>query len=105
MELTDIEKRLIERGSNVVSMLLNKLSHPSKEVRQAALDGIMLIDDSSAAPGLRQIAATASDPQEVAEWLRSADFLELPPAKLDFNQPNPAATPKPSDVDHFPFPR
>lgn len=105
MELADIEKLLIERDSKVVSTLLNKLRHPSKEVREAALDGIMLIDDSSAALGLRQIANATRDSQESAEWLRSADFLELPPAKLDFNQPNPAATPRPSDVDHFPFPR
>lgn len=104
MELADVEKLLIERDSEVVSKLLNKLRHPSKEVRQAALEGIMLLDDSAAAPGLRQIAATTRDPQEGAEWQRSANFLELPPAQLDFSQPNPMAIPSPSNVDHFPFP-
>jgi hypothetical protein len=87
-DLAEIEKLMDERDSKVVTSLLGKMHSPSKEIRQAALDGIMLIDDSSAAPELRKIAAIMRDPQESAAIIHSADFLELPPAKLNFKSPS-----------------
>ena len=90
VELAKIEKLMEERDSNLVISLLNKMHSTSKEVRQAALDGIMLIDDSTAAPELRKIAETMIDPQESAAIIHSADFLELPPAKLNFKSPSEA---------------
>jgi hypothetical protein len=86
-ELAEIEKLMEERDGKLVSTLLSKMENPSKEIRQAALDGIMLIDDSTAASELRKIAKTMSDSEESAAIIHSADFLELPPAKLNFKSP------------------
>ncbi len=86
-ELAEIEKLMEERNGEVLTLLLGKMHSPNKEVRQAALDGIMIIDDSTAAPELRKIAAMMRDPQESAATIHSADFLELPPAKLNFKSP------------------
>ncbi len=89
-ELAEIEKLMDERDGKVVTSLLGKMHSPSKDIRQAALDGIMLIDDSTAAPELRKIAAIMRDPRESAAIIHSADFLELPPAKLNFKSPTDA---------------
>ncbi|MEN3943000.1 HEAT repeat domain-containing protein [Prosthecobacter sp. SYSU 5D2] len=58
------------------------LLHADPEVRQAALEGMVNMGDSAAAPLLRSAARLAVTPQETVALTEAADYLELPPASL-----------------------
>jgi hypothetical protein len=55
------------------------LRHSSPEVRQAALDSVIILGDAAGAPILRAAAATSETPAEADKLLKAAAFLELPP--------------------------
>jgi hypothetical protein len=50
------------------------------EIRQAALDSMIILGDAAGAPMLRAAAATAT-PAEAEKLLKAAAFLELPPRR------------------------
>lgn len=58
------------------------LLHDEAEVRKAALDGMIVLGDSAAAPLLRQAALSAPTPQEAVALEEAADYMELPSASL-----------------------
>ena len=56
------------------------LSHPDPEIREAALNGILVLGHAAGAPLLRDAAKRATSPKEAALLLEKADYLELPSA-------------------------
>lgn len=56
------------------------LSHPEPEIREAALNGILVLGHAAGAPLLRDAAKRAATPQEAALLLEKAEYLELPSA-------------------------
>jgi hypothetical protein len=89
-KLADIEKNPKDQHDFEIAAIIDELTHPDNEVRQAALDVILQLGDESASPWLRLAAESIEDPQEKAAFLQAADFLELPPAKLSFHKSRPS---------------
>jgi hypothetical protein len=58
------------------------LTHSDPEIREAALNGIIVLGHAAGAPLLRDAASRISNPIEASELLRKADYLELPSAPI-----------------------
>jgi hypothetical protein len=58
------------------------LTHSDPEIREAALNGIVVLGHAAGAPLLRDAASRISNPIEASELLRKADYLELPSAPI-----------------------
>ncbi|GEP44756.1 hypothetical protein BGE01nite_40470 [Brevifollis gellanilyticus] len=54
------------------------LTHPDPEVREAALNGFVVLGHAHGAPLLRDAARKLTNPNEAAKLLEKADWLELP---------------------------
>jgi len=54
------------------------LADPDPEIRQAAVDSMMILGDAAAAPLLRAAAASSPTPAEAENLLKAAAYLELP---------------------------
>jgi hypothetical protein len=54
------------------------LLHSDPEIREAALNGFVVLGDAQGAPLLRNAARQLTDPKEAAKYLEKADWLELP---------------------------
>jgi hypothetical protein len=57
------------------------LNHEDPEVRRAAMDGMIILGDSSAGTWLRAASKTARTPQEAVAFEEAANYMELPPSK------------------------
>jgi hypothetical protein len=62
-------------GFVVLSPLLN---HPDREIREAAIEGMVQLGESSGAQILRAAAKKARDPRDAEEMIEAAEFLEIP---------------------------
>lgn len=71
-----------------LSNILNDLTYPDKEVREAAIEAAEQFGSSDAVPVLRKLAANDEDPEERAALLEAADFLSLPPLELSSGPKN-----------------
>ena len=71
---------LIVGGQNpsTTSMLLAKLSHPEAEVRKAAVDALVDLNDTNAIPAMEQAVAGVQDPREKVAMLDALAYLKLP---------------------------
>jgi len=71
---------LLAGGLNpsTTSMLLAKLSHPEAEVRKAAVDALVQLNDTNAIPGLEQAATAAQEPHEKVALMDAVAYLKLP---------------------------
>jgi len=58
------------------------LTHSDPEVREAALNGIVVLGHAAGSPMLRDAANRLKNPIEAAEFLKKADYLELPSAPI-----------------------
>ena len=58
------------------------LLHENPEVRKAAIDGMIVLGDSAAAPLLRQAALSAPTPPDAVALEEAAAYMELPSASL-----------------------
>jgi hypothetical protein len=63
------------------------LLHPDSEVRQAAINGMIVLGDASAGALMRAAAAKAPSPQEAVALLEAADYVELPSASEIIRKP------------------
>jgi len=64
------------------------LVNADPEIRQAALNAMLVLGDGAASPLLREAAGKLSNPREATALLDAADHLELPSASLlDQKQP------------------
>jgi hypothetical protein len=84
--LQTIEQASISYDPAQLPAIRPYLYHPAKEVREAALQGIVNLGDASGARLLRDAANIAASTEEKLELLKMAEYLELPPAPKGFNQ-------------------
>jgi hypothetical protein len=57
------------------------LHHADEQIRQAAIDGMIVLGDSAAAPILREAAKTALSAKEAVALEEAAAYMELPSAR------------------------
>lgn len=57
------------------------LGHEDPEVRHAAVQGMITLGDSKAAPYLREAAKSAATAKEAVAFEEAAQYMELPPAR------------------------
>jgi hypothetical protein len=58
------------------------LLHPDREVRKAAIEGMVLLGDAAAAPMLRSASRLAPSPEEAVAMNEAAEYVELPSGTL-----------------------
>ena len=58
------------------------LLSPDAEVQKAAIDAMVVLGDSAAAPMLREASRQIMETDVVMEMLKAADYLELPPVDV-----------------------
>jgi len=83
-------------------LLLGKVTHRETEVRKAALEALVQLNDTNAIPGLEQAASLIQDPREKVAFMDAVSYLKLPgvtdgaaPELADAsNYPAPAITPR-----------
>lgn len=61
-----------------ITVLGPMLRHPDYEIREAAIEGMVQLGETSGSKTLREAARRTSDPRQAARMLEAADFLELP---------------------------
>ncbi len=62
----------------IITALLDKLSNPEAEVRQAVLESLKQLNDTNAVPGLEQAAEKIKDPREKVAVMDTIDYLKMP---------------------------
>ena len=72
-----------------LSNILADLTHPEKEIRDAAIEATKQFGSSNAIPTLKEVAANTTDTQEQIDLLEAANFLSLPSLVVT---PQPAQT-------------
>lgn len=76
--LAEIEQLSVTYDAKELPRIEPYLLHPDAEVRKAAMNGMIVLGDSTAAPLLRKAAEKAPTPQEAVALTEAADFMELP---------------------------
>jgi hypothetical protein len=83
------------------NILLDKVVHPEKEVRKAALEALIQLNDTNAIPRLQQAVQSLEDPHDKAAVLDAIAYLQLPdtitnepPAGAIVSQPRPPRPPR-----------
>lgn len=74
----DLEKLAVGGDSVSRDALVAELDNPDADVRAAALDALIHLDDRSLVPRLREIAARTEDAVEKGKILEAADYISLP---------------------------
>lgn len=64
----------------IIEALLEKMSSPETEVRQAARDALKQMNDTNAVPGLKKAVETIQDPREKVAVLDLIDYIQTPSA-------------------------
>ena len=59
-------------------LLLGKVTHREPEVRKAALEALVQLNDTNAIPGLEQAASLIQDPREKVAVMDAVSYLKLP---------------------------
>ena len=80
--LDAIQEASISYDAKELPKIQPHLIHPDPEVREAALNGVLVLGDAAGSPLLRQAAGTLKDPREAVKYLEAADYLELPSGSL-----------------------
>jgi hypothetical protein len=62
----------------IIAALLEKMSSPEIEIRQAVRDALKQLNDTNAVPGLEKVAETIKDPREKVAVLDLIDYLQTP---------------------------
>lgn len=76
--LSEIHEASIQYEPSQIPVIIQYLAHPEKEVRLAAVDGLIVLGERAAADHLREASKRLEDPREAVIFLDAADFLELP---------------------------
>ncbi|MCW1914283.1 hypothetical protein OJ996_11900 [Luteolibacter sp. GHJ8] len=76
--LNEIEQASVTYDAKALPQIEPYLLHPDAEVRAAAMNGMIVLGDSAAAPLLRKAAESASTPKESVALSEAADYMELP---------------------------
>ena len=59
-------------------LLLGKVTHREPEVRKAALEALVQLNDTNAIPGLEQATSLIEDPREKVTLMDAVSYLKLP---------------------------
>lgn len=62
----------------VISALLDKMKALEPEVRKAALDALVQMNDTNAVPGLQTVADNTKEPHEKVSIMNAIEYLKLP---------------------------
>lgn len=76
--LSEIHEASIQYEPSQIPVIIPYLAHKEKEVRLAAVDGLIVLGERAAADHLREASKRLEDPREAVIFLDAADFLELP---------------------------
>lgn len=84
------------------NILLDKVTNPEKEVRTAALEALIQLNDTNAIPRLQQAVQSLEDLHDKSAVLDAIAYLQLPeattnepPAGAIVSQPRPPRSPRP----------
>lgn len=80
--LEEIQDAAVSYNPSELPKIEPYLLHPDREIRQAAMNGMITLGDAAAGPLLRKAAALAPTPHEAVALIEAADYVELPPAKF-----------------------
>jgi hypothetical protein len=80
--LEEIQDATVTYDAAELPKIETYLLHPDLEIRQAAMNGMIVLGDKAAGPLLRKAAALAPSPQEAVALLEAADYIELPSGTL-----------------------
>ncbi len=80
--LSEIHDASIQYEPSQIPVIIPYLAHAEKEVRLAAVDGLIVLGERAAAEHLREASKRLEDPREAVIFLDAADFLELPSFKF-----------------------
>lgn len=84
--LLGIHQASIQYEPEQIQNIAPYLVHPEPEVRLAAVDGLIVLGERSAADHLREAAKQMNDPREAVTFLDAADYLELPSFRFNRKQ-------------------
>jgi len=76
--LNEIEQSSVTYDAKALPSIEPYLLHPDPEVRQAAMNGMIVLGDAAAGPLLRNAAGKAPNPKEAVALGEAADYIELP---------------------------
>lgn len=95
--LNGIEQAAVTYDAKALPDIERYLLHPDPEVRQAAMNGMVVLGDAAAGPLLRMAAEKAPTPQEAVSLGEAADYVELPPGTFVPKERNAPSTRMPAD--------
>jgi hypothetical protein len=81
---------------HTTGLLLGKVTHREPDVRKAALEALVQLNDTNAIPGLEQATSLIADPREKVAFMDAVAYLKLPgvtdgvPPELADASSNPA---------------
>lgn len=93
----EIEQASVTYDAKALSDIEPYLLHPDPEVRQAAMNGMIVLGDAAAGPLLRKAAENAPTPKEAVALTEAADFIELPAGTLVPKERTAPGTRKPTE--------
>jgi hypothetical protein len=76
--LNGIEQASVTYDAKALADIEPYLLHPDAEVRQAAMNGMIVLGDAAAGPLLRKAAEKAPTPKEAVALTEAAEYIELP---------------------------
>lgn len=76
--LSEIHEASIQYEPSQIPVIIPYLAHPEKEVRLAAVDGLIVLGERAAADHLREASKRLEDVREAVIFLDAAELLELP---------------------------
>lgn len=76
--LSTIEEASVTYDSKALPLIEPFLLHADPRVRQAAMNGMIVLGEAAAGPLLRKAAGKAPSPREAVALADAADFVELP---------------------------
>jgi hypothetical protein len=88
-DLDDIRENLANGAGNPLSLvaLLDKVTNPEQEVRKAAIEAVVQLNDTNAIPGLNTAIQQLEDPRDKAAIMDAVSYLQLPDTKDEMLPP------------------
>lgn len=99
--VASIQDATVEYSDSTLPQFEKWLADPSREIRDAATDGLLQSGLAGGAPLLRAAAATTKDKAEAEEQERAASILELPPASAQIIEQRKADGKQRPPAKHF----
>jgi hypothetical protein len=93
----EIEQASVTYDAKALPSIEPYLLHPDPEVRQAAMNGMVVLGDAAAGPLLRKAAEKAPTPKEAVALTEAADYIELPAGTLVPKERTAPGTRKPTE--------